>query len=180
MGKFRPARTDQKASFLTQAAEMAPMMKSTVMTKSALTAALAESCEVKRAVISAALSTLASIAATEAKNNGKIRHSWCCGHQDSPEEGDQGREARDFRQNGHGEGEAGQDHRQGLPREGPQGRVLRASGSVASSARRLRVCFSISSSCSSSIPPSEEYSCHFVQVGRRVRGHAWPFQCQDA
>merc|ERR1712183_1025001 len=23
-------------------------------------------------------------------------------------------------------------------------------------------------------PPSEEHSCHFVQVGRRVRGHAWP------
>merc|ERR1719291_632389 len=96
------------------------------------------------------------------------------GHQDPPEEGDQGREARDFRKNGHGEGEARQDHRQGLPREGPQGRVLRASGSLASPARRLRVCFSISSSCSSSIPHSEEYSCHFVQVGRRVRGHAWP------
>merc|ERR1712194_7664 len=50
--------------FLSQAAEMAPMMKSTVMTKSALTAALAESCEVKRGVI--------SIAATEAKKNGKF------------------------------------------------------------------------------------------------------------
>merc|ERR1712014_292068 len=30
---------------------------------------------------------------------------------------------------GHGEGEAGQDRRQGFPREGPQGRVLRASWS---------------------------------------------------
>merc|ERR1712134_224240 len=48
------------------------MMKSTVMTKSALTAALAESCEVKRGVISTALSTLASIATTEAKKNGKF------------------------------------------------------------------------------------------------------------
>merc|ERR1711924_323889 len=51
--------------FPTQAAEMAPMMKSTVMTKSALTAALAESCEVKKGVISTALSTLASIATQE-------------------------------------------------------------------------------------------------------------------
>merc|ERR1711904_449167 len=58
--------------FLTQAAEMAPMMKSTVMTKSALTAALAESCEVKKGVISTALSTLASIATQEAKKNGKF------------------------------------------------------------------------------------------------------------
>merc|ERR1712228_286483 len=52
--------------------QMAPMMKSTVMTKSALTAALAESCEVKRGVISTALSTLASIATNEAKKNGKV------------------------------------------------------------------------------------------------------------
>ena len=52
--------------------QMAPMMKSTVMTKSALTAALAESCEVKRGVISTALSTLASIATKEAKKNGKF------------------------------------------------------------------------------------------------------------
>merc|ERR1711953_590277 len=58
--------------FLAQATEMAPMMKSTVMTKGALTAALAESCEVKRGVISTALSTLASIATTEAKKNGKF------------------------------------------------------------------------------------------------------------
>merc|ERR1712183_419205 len=70
-------RTDQKASaalrsLITQTAEMAPMMKSTVMTKSALTAALAESCEVKRGVISTALSTLASIATNEAKKNGKF------------------------------------------------------------------------------------------------------------
>jgi nucleoid DNA-binding protein len=74
---MEPTRTYQKASaalrsLITQTAEMAPMMKSTVMTKSALTAALAESCEVKRGVISTALSTLASIAATEAKKNGKF------------------------------------------------------------------------------------------------------------
>merc|ERR1711933_665206 len=54
------------------AAEMAPMMKSTVMTKSALTAALAESCEVKKGVIGTALSTLASIATAETKKNGKF------------------------------------------------------------------------------------------------------------
>merc|ERR1711920_575966 len=70
-------RTYQKASaalrsLITQTAEMAPMMKSTVMTKSALTAALAESCEVTRGVISTALSTLASIATNEAKKNGKF------------------------------------------------------------------------------------------------------------
>merc|ERR1712060_761590 len=74
--KFQPTRTDQRhrllRCFLAQVTEMAPMMKSTVMTKSALTAALAESCEVKRGVISTALSTLASIATTEAKKNGKF------------------------------------------------------------------------------------------------------------
>merc|ERR1712232_33151 len=58
--------------FLAQATEMAPMMKSTVMTKGALTAALAESCEVKKGVISTALSTLASIATTETKKRGKF------------------------------------------------------------------------------------------------------------
>merc|ERR1711933_487497 len=72
----RPTHTDQRhrlrRRFLAQVTEMAPMMKSTVMTKSALTAALAESCEVKRGVISTALSTLASIATTEAKKNGKF------------------------------------------------------------------------------------------------------------
>merc|ERR1712060_245402 len=74
---------------------------------------------------------------------------------------------------GHGEGEAGKDHRQGFHRESTQGRVLRVSRSATSAAKRLRVCSSIFSSCSSSIPP-EEYSCHFVQVDWRVRGHAWP------
>merc|ERR1712151_990386 len=53
-------------------AEMAPKMKSAVMTKSALFAALAESCEVKSGVISTALSTLASIAAKELKKSGKF------------------------------------------------------------------------------------------------------------
>merc|ERR1711988_846374 len=51
---------------------MAPMMKSTVMTKSALLAAIAEKCEVKRSVASTALSTLASIATEETKKNGKF------------------------------------------------------------------------------------------------------------
>merc|ERR1712151_57245 len=72
----QPTWADQRhrlhRCFLAQATEMAPMMKSTVMTKGALTAALAESCEVKRGVISTALSTLASIATTEAKKNGKF------------------------------------------------------------------------------------------------------------
>merc|ERR1712087_308530 len=76
MGKIQPTWADQRhrlrRCFLAQATEMAPMMKSTVMTKGALTAALAESCEVKRGVISTALSTLASIATTEAKKNGKF------------------------------------------------------------------------------------------------------------
>merc|ERR1712174_101781 len=59
----------------------------------------------------------------------QVRHSGRCDDQDAPEEGDQGWEARGLRQNRHGEGEAGQDRRQGFPREGPQGRVLRASWS---------------------------------------------------
>merc|ERR1712039_696173 len=59
----------------------------------------------------------------------QVRHSGTCDDQDSQEEGDQGWEARGLRQSRHGEGEAGQDRCQGLPREGPQGRVLRASQS---------------------------------------------------
>merc|ERR1712107_440387 len=59
----------------------------------------------------------------------QVRHSGRCDDQDAPEEGDQGWEARGLRQNRHGEGEAGQDRRQGFPREGTQGRVLRVSWS---------------------------------------------------
>merc|ERR1712194_809652 len=105
----------------------------------------------------------------------QVRHPRCRDDQDPPEEGDQGREARDLRQGCYGQGEAGKDHREGFPCESPQGRVLRASRSVARPAKRLRVCSSVSSSCSSFIPPpsSEESSCHFVQGGWRVRGHAW-------
>merc|ERR1711966_322106 len=51
---------------------MAPMMKSTVMTKTALVAAIADSCEVKKSVASTALATLASIATEETKKNGKF------------------------------------------------------------------------------------------------------------
>merc|ERR1712194_166191 len=103
----------------------------------------------------------------------QVRHPRCRDDQDPPEEGDQGWEARDLRQGRDGQGEAGKDNCEGFPRESPQGRVLRA-WSVASPAKRLRVCSSISSSCSSSIPPSsEESSCHFVQGGWRARGHAW-------
>merc|ERR1712054_597975 len=105
----------------------------------------------------------------------QVRHPRRCDDQDPPEEGDQGGEARDLRQSRHGEGEAGEDYREGLSRKGSQGRVLRASWSAASPAKRLCMCSSSSSSCCSSIPPStEESSCHFVQVGWRVRGHAWP------
>merc|ERR1712232_1065032 len=105
----------------------------------------------------------------------QVCHCWCCHDQDPPEEGDQGREARDLRQSRHGEGEAGQDHCEGLPRKGPQGRVLRASWSAASPAKRLCMCSSCSSSCCSPIPASTEESLrNFVQVGWRVRGHAWP------
>merc|ERR1712127_972386 len=71
----------------------------------------------------------------------QVRDPGCCDDQDPPEEGDQGREARDVRQSRPGEGEASKDHRQGFPRESPQGRVLRVSRSVASPARRLRVSF---------------------------------------
>merc|ERR1712149_122037 len=139
----------------------APMMKPTVMTKSALTAALAESCEVKRGVISTALSTLASIATTEAKKNGKFVIPGVVMIKTRQKKATKAGKREIF----------GQDHRQGLPRESPQGRVLRASRSVASPTKRLRVCSSGSSSCSSSFPPSEASSCHFVQAGWRVRGH---------
>merc|ERR1712194_251520 len=72
----------------------------------------------------------------------QVRGPGCCDDQDPPEEGDQGREARDVRPSRHGEGEASKDHRQGFPRESNQGRVLRVSRSAASPAKRLRACSS--------------------------------------
>merc|ERR1719164_298003 len=114
-------------------------MKATVMTKSALTAALAESCEVKGRD-QHGLEHSREHCNARGEEERQVRHPRCCDDQDPPEEGDQGLEARDLRQSRHGEGEAGQDHREGLPRESPQGRVLRVSWSVASPTKRLRVC----------------------------------------
>merc|ERR1711959_245921 len=51
---------------------MAPMMKSTVMTKTALCAAIAEACEVKNKVASTALATLASVGGEQLKKAGKF------------------------------------------------------------------------------------------------------------
>merc|ERR1712183_1088115 len=51
---------------------MAPMMKSTVMTKTALCAAIAEACEVKNKVASTALATLASVGGEQLKKSGKF------------------------------------------------------------------------------------------------------------
>merc|ERR1711966_328709 len=67
MGDREPSR---RTTFTREA--MAPMMKSTVMTKTALVAKIAESCEEKKSVASTALSTLASIATAETKKNGKF------------------------------------------------------------------------------------------------------------
>merc|ERR1712178_62005 len=55
-----------------QLGTMAPMMKSTVMTKGALTTAIAEACEIKRTVAATALATLASVGTTEVKKSGKF------------------------------------------------------------------------------------------------------------
>merc|ERR1712048_28853 len=51
---------------------MAPMMKSTVMSKGALCAAIAEACEIKNKVASTALATLAAVGAGEVKKSGKF------------------------------------------------------------------------------------------------------------
>merc|ERR1711920_79559 len=51
---------------------MAPMMKSTVMTKTALCAAIAEACEIKKSVAVTALATLASVGTGEVKKSGKF------------------------------------------------------------------------------------------------------------
>merc|ERR1719277_1214450 len=55
----------------------------------------------------------------------QVRRARLGDDQNPQEASNQGWEARDVRQGGIGEGEAGQDRRQGLRREGPQGRVLR-------------------------------------------------------
>merc|ERR1711904_29424 len=51
---------------------MAPMMKSTVMSKGALCAAIAEACEIKKSVAVTALATLVSVGTGEVKKTGKF------------------------------------------------------------------------------------------------------------
>merc|ERR1712194_660503 len=101
----------------------------------------------------------------------QVRDPGCCDDQDPPEEGDQGREARDVRQSRPGEGEASKDHRQGFPRESPQGRVLRVSRSVASPARRLRVSF-----CPGWLEGTWSFMAfwsHYARRGRLYVLHIW-------
>merc|ERR1711901_4065 len=50
---------------------------------------------------------------------GRPRHA-----EDAQESRDEGRQEGDFRQNRHGQGEAGKNRGQGIPSEGPEGRVL--------------------------------------------------------
>merc|ERR1712228_80445 len=101
------------------------------------------------------------------------------------EDGDQGWEARGLRQSRHGEGEAGQDRREGLPREGPQGRVLMASrsgGELREEGPRVLLQFlPLAPPAPPPRPPPltpalapSSLGCHFVQAGWRVRGQAWP------
>merc|ERR1712151_158826 len=119
-------------------------------------------CEGKQGVISTALSTLASIATTEAKKNGKFVIPGVVMIKTRQKKATKAGKREVF----------GKVRGKGLPRESTQGRILRVSRSAASAAKRLRVCSFTSSSCSSFIP-TFEYSRHFVQVGWRVRGHAW-------
>merc|ERR1712151_1019934 len=109
----------------------------------------------------------------------QVRNSRPRDDQDPPEEGDQGREARGLRQSCHGEGKAGQNRREGFPREGPQGRVLRACPSSRSpdgEAPRVLLLVLPPLLLLLLLPPSlsEESSCHSVQACWRVRGQAWP------
>merc|ERR1712113_448572 len=78
---------------------------------------------VKRGVISTALSTLASIATTEAKKNGKFVIPGVVMIKTRQKKATKAGKREIF-------GKAGQDHRQGFPSESPQGRVLKASRSV--------------------------------------------------
>merc|ERR1712086_348768 len=101
----------------------------------------------------------------------QVRDPGCCDDQDPAEEGDQGGEARSLRQNDDGEGEASEDHRQGFPRESPQGRVLRVSRSVPSPARRLRVSF-----CPGWLEGTWSFMAfwsHYARRGRLYVLHIW-------
>merc|ERR1711972_324433 len=57
--------------------------------------------------------------------------------QDAPEARDQGGQEGGLRQGRHGEGEAGKDYREGLPRFRPEEAVLRASSTAGLAAKNL-------------------------------------------
>merc|ERR1712000_124960 len=85
------------------------------MSKGGIAEALAAECELKRAVCSKVLDSLAAIATTEVKGTG-LFYPGLGQDQDTDEAGNQGWEEGGLRQDDDGEGEAGKENCEGLPR----------------------------------------------------------------
>merc|ERR1719221_886680 len=73
------------------------------------------------------IGSLAEIASQEVSKSG-IFTAGLVQDQDAHEAGDEGGQARGLRQSRDGEGQAGAEDREGVPREGPQGQRLSAYG----------------------------------------------------
>merc|ERR1711920_1088182 len=133
----------------------------------------AESCEVKRGVISTALSTLASIATTEAKKNGKFVIPGVVMIKTRQKKATKAGKREIFGKVVMVKAKPAKTIVKAFPAKAFKDEFRRPPGQCP--AMRLRVFSSSSFSRSSFIPPfSEEYACHVVQVGWRARGHAWP------
>merc|ERR1711974_560321 len=85
------------------------------MTKGGLAEALAAQTELKKSECMKVLTSLGDVGAQQVKKAGKFALPGLHG-EDAPEAGHEGGQAGGLREGGDGEGEAGQDHREGLPR----------------------------------------------------------------
>merc|ERR1712228_980235 len=128
---------------------------------------------VKRGVISTALSTLASIAATEAKKNGKFVIPGVVAIKTRQKKATKAGKREIFGKMVMGRRSRPRPSSRPSPRRPSRtsSEGLRVCGEPREEAPRVLLHFLLLLLVH---PPSEEHSCHFVQVGRRVRGHAWP------
>merc|ERR1711974_163752 len=95
------------------------------MTKGGLAEALAAQTELKKSECMKVLTSLGEVGAQQVKKVGKLVLPGPLHVEDAREAGYEGGQARGFREGDDGEGEAGQDHREGLPRGRPEEEHLR-------------------------------------------------------
>merc|ERR1711974_16648 len=86
------------------------------MTKGGLAEALAAQTELKKVGVHEGADQLGRCGRAAGEEGGEVRAPGAVHGEDAPEAGHEGGQAGGLREGGDGEGEAGQDHREGLPR----------------------------------------------------------------